>query len=177
MTMQLTAFRFLRTPLNSFLFKSLGLYVLWYVIYELWLHPTEKLDVWVIKQTLKTALLILKLLGYSTFSGSDRLIGIDGANGLWMGDNCDSIELCALFAGFILAFPGNWRKKTWYIPLGMILIFLINVFRMVFLAIIQRNFSYKWLNFNHTYTFTVLAYFFILMLWFYWVKKLARLKD
>lgn len=175
MPKQLNAFRSLKTPLYAFLFKALGFYVLWYILYELWLHPTEKLDIWVIRYTLNASLLVLKLFGYQIFSGSDRLMGIDGTNGLWMGDNCDSIELCALFAGFILAFPGSWKKKLWYIPFGMIMIFLLNVFRVVLLAVMQKNLSYKWLTFNHTYTFTVIVYMFIFLLWFYWVSKLTRI--
>ena len=167
------ALNFLKSPVFIFLFKALGLYLLWFVIYELWLHPMGKLDIWVIKRTLNLSLASLKGIGFHTFTGSDRLIGIDGTNGLWMGDNCDSIELCALFAGFIIAFPGAWIKKLWYIPLGIIIIFLLNVLRVDMLAIIQKYLSYKWLEFNHTYTFTVIVYAFIFLLWFYWVKKLS----
>lgn len=169
-------FEFLKTPVYSFLFKALALYILWYIIYEMWLHPVGKLDSWVIKGTLNMSLASLKALGAHTFTGSDRLIGIDGTNGLWMGDNCDSIELCALFAGFIIAFPGAWLKKLWYIPLGCLFIFILNVIRVDLLAIIQKNFSYKWLEFNHTYTFTILVYAFIFLMWYYWVKKTATHK-
>jgi exosortase/archaeosortase family protein len=175
--MQLTAFRFLKNPIYTFLFKALGLYILWYIVYELWLHPIEKLDIAVIKLTLKCSTAILNIAGYHTFSGSDRLMGIDGTNGLWMGDNCDSVELCALFAGFILAFPGNWVKKSWYIPIGLTAIFLLNVVRMILLAIIQKNMAEKWLKFNHTYTFTIIVYLFIFLLWYYWIKKLSYLNG
>jgi exosortase/archaeosortase family protein len=164
---------FIKNPVILFLLKALGLYVIWYFIYELWLHPIGKLDIWVIKSTLKSALMMLKFFGFQTFTGGERLIGIDGTSGLWMGDNCDCIELCALFAGFIIAFPGNLIKKLWYIPSGIVLIFVLNVLRMIFLSIVQKNFSTKALEFNHTYTFTVMVYLFIFLLWFYWIKKLT----
>jgi exosortase family protein XrtF len=164
---------FFKKPLYRFLLSALGIYILWYVLYELWLHPKEYLDVWIIKRTLGSALTILKFLGYQTFSGSDRLMGIDGTNGLWMGDNCDSTELIALFTGFILAFPGSWGKKTWFIPTGIVIIFFTNVLRMVALAILQKNVSSKWLEFNHTYTFTIIVYGVIFLLWIWWVKKIA----
>jgi exosortase/archaeosortase family protein len=172
--MWLHVFSYLKKAPFAFLFKSLGIYILWYLLYELWLHPNEQIDLWVINVTLKTATIILNILGYSTFSGSDRLMGIDGTNGLWMGDNCNCIELCVLFGGFIIAFPGLLVKKILYIPLGILLIFQLNVFRMVLLAIIQKDLSYKWLIFNHTYTFTIIIYLFIFTLWYYWVKKLAH---
>src|SRR5579885_3356689 len=102
---------FLKNQVILFLLKALGLYVLWYVIYEIWLHPSEIIDSWVIKVTLQSTLALLHLLGYHTFSPYFKEIGIDGTNGLFMGDNCNSIDLFALFAGFIIAFPGSWKKK------------------------------------------------------------------
>jgi exosortase/archaeosortase family protein len=167
----LQVFNFLKRPLYGFISKALGIYILWYLVYEIWLHPSGKLDIWVIKATLNISLSLLKVFGFHTFSGSDRLIGIDGTNGLWMGDNCDSVELCALFAGFIIVFPGQWLKKLWYIPIGIVCIFLLNVLRVVTLAVLQKSISTYWFEFNHTYTFTFLVYSFIFLLWFYWVKK------
>ena len=165
--------KYLKNPLYQFLLTASALFILWYILYELWLHPHGYIDIWVIKKTLGTALVILKWFGYKTFSGSYRLMGIDGTGGLWMGDNCDSTELMALFTGFILAFPGSWIKKTWFIPLGVIIIFFSNVLRMVALSIIQKTSSQKWLDFNHTYTFTVIVYGIIFLLWLWWVKKIA----
>ncbi len=162
--------RYSGNPAVLFLFRALALYVAWYVIYEIWLHPSEIIDVWIVRNTLGCALLILKFFGYHVFSGSDRLMGIDGTNGLWMGDNCNSLELCALYTGFILAFPGGWKRKIWFVPLGVILIFYLNVMRVVALAVIQKNFSPELLNFNHTYTFTILVYGFIFFLWYRWVR-------
>lgn len=162
---------FLKHPVILFLLKALALYVIWYIAYEVWLHPTEIIDSWVIKVTLQASLALLHLMGYHTFSPYFKEIGIDGTNGLFMGDNCNSIDLFALFTGFIIAFPGVWKKKLWYIPLGIITIFLCNVIRVTLLAIIQKNYSTKALEFNHTYTFTVLVYLVIFMLWVYWIRK------
>ncbi len=170
MTLSSIIDRYKSNPAYVFLFRALALYIGWYVVYEIWLHPSEVLDIWVVRSTLGLALVILKFLGYHVFTGSDRLMGIDGTNGLWMGDNCNSLELCALFAGFIIAFPGGALKKLWFIPLGVVLIFYLNVLRVVALAVIEKNFSVKLLNFNHTYTFTILVYAFIFALWYWWIR-------
>lgn len=162
--------RYRSNPAFIFLFRALALYIGWYFIYEIWLHPSEILDIWVVRTTLNLAILILKFLGYHVFSGSDRLIGIDGTSGLWMGDNCNSLELCALFAGFIIAFPSGAKRKIWFIPLGVVLIYFLNVLRVVALAIIEKNLSFALLNFNHTYTFTILVYLFIFLLWYWWMR-------
>jgi exosortase/archaeosortase family protein len=164
----------IKNPLYKFLLSAAGFYLLWYFLYNLWLRPADTLDLWVVRETMSTARHILNFMGFVTFSYEARLVGIDGTPGLWMGDNCDSIELCAIFTGFIIAFPGLWKHKLWYIPLGWVLITYMNVMRIVALAITQKYLSLKWLNFNHTYTFTIIAYAFIFMLWYVWINKTSK---
>jgi len=60
--------------------------------------------------------------------------------------------------------------------MGIVLIFALNVLRVVGLAIVQKNVSEKWLEFNHTYTFTIIVYAFIFGLWLIWVNKIAGKK-
>ena len=163
-----------KNPLYRFLFNAIIFYVAWYLVYEIWIHPIDIIDLKVVALTMNTARRMLNLLGFVTFQYKTRLIGIDGAGGLWMGDNCDSIELCAIFIGFIIAFPGYWKQKLWYIPLGVIIITCMNILRVVVLAIIQRFCSKSILDFNHTYTFNILVYGAIFGMWYLWVKKIAK---
>ena len=167
----------LKTPLYRFLLNAVCFYVAWYLVYEVWLHPNYGLDKWVVRITMSSAKGLLDMMGFTTFQFKVRLIGIDGAGGLWMGDNCDSIELCAIFMGFIIAFPGFWKHKLWYIPLGWVLITCMNILRIAALAIIQRYYSKGVLEFNHTYTFTILVYGFIFLLWYIWIKKIANTSN
>jgi exosortase family protein XrtF len=162
----------LKKPINRFLLLILAFYLGWYLIYNLWLHPAETLDLFVIDVTVAVSKKILELLGYTVFTGSDRLIGIDGTGGLWIGDNCNGIALFALFTGFIIAYPGNWKKKLYYIPIGIILIELMNILRVVLLAILDTH-SRAWTEFNHTYTFTIVIYGFIFLMWMIWVNKVS----
>ena len=164
----------LKNPLYRFLLSAVTFYLVWYLVYDLWLHPIDVVDIWVVKETMSAARHILDMFGFATFSYSVRLIGIDGTSGLWMGDNCDSIELCAIFTGFIIAFPGWWKRKIWYIPLGWVLINTLNVLRITALAMIQKYATKNWLDFNHTYTFTILVYAFIFLLWYIWINKVTN---
>jgi len=165
-------FSFFKNPLFLFLFKLLGLYIAWYIVYELWLHPNETIDVIVVKQTLGFSKKILECLGYDIFTNGNRMLGINNTSGLMMGDNCNGIALFALFSAFIIAFPGPVRKKIIFIILGIISIQLLNVMRVVTLAIIE-TYSYQLTQFNHTYTFTVIIYGYIFLLWILWVNKFS----
>ena len=165
-------FSFLKNPITRFLITVLLLLLSWYCIYDLWLHPAEKMDLFVIDKTISVSKWILETLGYTVYTGSDRLIGIDGANGLWIGDNCNAISLFALFTGFIIAYKGKIKYKIPYILLGILSIELLNVLRVVGLAILDTH-SRAWTEFNHTYTFTIIIYAFIFMLWMMWVNKFS----
>ena len=46
-----------------FLLKALMLYVLWYMLYELWIGPEGYLDAWVINNLVDLSSFILKVFG------------------------------------------------------------------------------------------------------------------
>ncbi len=165
-------------PLYRFLLKAVLLYILYYLIYELWLHPQANVDLIIIRNLEDLSSFVLTSMGYSLISESSdvfiRTIGIDGTNGLWIGDPCNGLTLFALFTGFVIAFPGPWKKKLWFIPLGLIAIHLLNVIRIIALAMIIYYFpNPEVLDFNHTYTFTLLVYSFVFLLWYIWANKLS----
>jgi len=122
---------------------------------------------------------ILQLIGYKTnMILQDRdfqVIYIDGSNGVWVGSNCNAISLFILFTVFIAWYPGYQKAKIWFIPFGIATIHILNILRVVGLAIIAKS-APNWLNFNHTYTFTFLVYAYIFLLWVWWVNKFANKK-
>ena len=165
------------TPANLFVLKCLGLYFLWQILYEFYLHQNSPVDDWVVNSLVSASDFILQKFGYVTFRGAKRLIGIDATSGLWIGDPCNGLTLFALFTGFIIAFPGPIKHKAWFIPSGILTIHLINIIRIVLLAIIQTGFSREVVEFNHTYTFTIFVYGIIMLMWVFWVKKLSSLNE
>ena len=165
-------FSFLKNPVVRFLIKVFALYLIWYLVYNLWLHPNETMDLFVIDTTVSISKWILESFHYLVFTGADRLIGIDGASGLWIGDNCNAIALFALFACFIIAFKGRGKYKIPYIIVGILSIEVLNIFRVVTLAILDTH-SRAWTEFNHTYTFTIIIYAYIFMLWMIWVNRFS----
>ncbi len=164
---------FLKNPVVRFLSLVFLLYISWYLLYNLWLHPDERIDLFVIDITVWISKNILELLGYAVYTGADRLIGIDGASGLWIGDNCNGIALFALFSWFIIAYKGKIKYKLIFIPLGIVSLQLLNVLRIVVLAILDTH-SRSWTEFNHTYTFTILIDGYIFFLWMLWVNRFSE---
>ncbi len=172
MLFSITKNKFLR-----FLFTSSSIYLILYLIYQFYIKRYTVLDQAFIRLIINSADVILHAFGFKTMKilrDTDyQAIAIDGSNGIWIGAACNAITLFFLFTVFIVAYPGEQKKKIWYIPLGIFAIHFLNILRVVALAIIAL-YQPASLDFNHTYTFTFVVYGFIFMLWMIWVNKFAE---
>jgi len=164
----------------KFLIYSGITYVILYLIHQFIIKRYTYYDQQFIGQIIKAANGVLHFVGYSTFlilqDRDFQVIGIDGSNGVWVGSNCNAISLFMLFIVFIIWYPGHQRSKLWFIPFGIVSIHLLNILRVVALALISK-YAPGWLDFNHTYTFTFVVYAYIFFLWMWWVNKFAGKKT
>ncbi|MBS1939444.1 MAG: archaeosortase/exosortase family protein [Bacteroidetes bacterium] len=166
-----------RDPLFHFLLLAGGLYAAWYLLYAFVLHPWGGLDHAVIDSLISWSGAILKLLGYTLIpepvnADHIRTIGVEGGHLLWIGDPCNGVGLFAVFLIFLVAYGGPWKHKPWFAALGVLSIHLINALRVAALCIVV-SINYEWLNFNHDYTFYVIVYGWVFLLWYIWVKRFA----
>jgi len=165
-----------KNPLFLFLSRFFLLFAACFAVYELWLHREGSIDGAIINNTIFFSQKLLHLFGYHTFTSTTdtvRVIGIDGTHGLWIGDPCDGLSLFALFTCLIVSYPGSAKNKLWFIPAGLVLIHFLNILRITILCIIVLK-SPSALEFNHTYTFQLLVYGFIFLLWMIWVNKYGK---
>ena len=163
-------------PIIKFLAVGSILYIAWFALYEWWIHPLGWVDQAVIDNTLNISRKFLEGMGYVVQSNNDRILSIEGTPGLFMGDSCNGISLFALFSIFIIAFPGKIISKFIFIPAGILVIHLLNVFRVVALSIIETH-SYQWTEFNHTYTFTIIIYACIFLMWLFWINGYSSVRN
>ncbi len=162
-------------PIVRFLSLGLILYISWFALYEWWIHPLQWVDKAVIDNTLASSQKILGWMGYAAEINGSRTMRIQGTPGLFIGDSCNGISLFALFSIFIIAFPGKIISKLFFIPAGIMVIYLLNVLRVSALAVIE-TYSYSMTEFNHTYTFTIIIYACIFCMWLYWINKYSGIK-
>lgn len=164
-------------PILRFLLTAGLLYLGWYLVYELWLHPAGHLDNALIAQLIDVSGGMLRLLGYELIpepinDENIRTIGVQGGHLLWIGAACNGAGLFAVYLIFLIAYPGPWKHKLWYGLLGVLSIHVINAVRIAALCIIV-TIDYELLNFNHDYTFYVVVYGWVFLLWYVWVKRFA----
>ncbi len=118
---------------------------------------------------------ILNLMGIQHMH-EDRVIIVAGTNGIEFSDLCLGIAPMFIYSGIILAFGNNVQAKLWYIPLGVMLIFMINVFRLLALILIQAHYN-SYFDFAHDYLYVFVTYglIFVLVLW--WMNRWAFATD
>jgi exosortase family protein XrtF len=166
-------------PVLRFLTLALGLYVLWYILYVLLIQPYTGFDRAISTNLVHFSAFLMELFtGYEStiqFTPDMVLFAVKGEESLdvEVGDPCNGLELFVLFTIFIIAYPGPLKRKLWYIPAGMLAIHFINAVRVLVLTIIATE-NYKALDFQHDYTFTIVVYSFVFLLWYLWAVKFSK---
>ncbi|KAA9333492.1 hypothetical protein F0P96_11035 [Hymenobacter busanensis] len=156
--------------LRRFLVVAVALYLVWFFVYEQWLAPDGRLDAFLCEYIARSSAAALHLLGFDAAVLYPRIVFMQGQAAVIVGAPCNGLVLYMLFAGFIVAFSGPWQHKLVYIPLGIVLISLLNVIRVMALAL-NYQYSRATLEFNHHYTFTFVVYGCIFLLWMWWARR------
>ncbi len=85
---------------------------------------------------------------------------------------CSGLKQYFQFLVLMILYPGPWKKKLWFIPLGLFIIYVINVTRIVTLfLVVIRNIDL--FNAVHDWILRPLFFIIIFLLWVWWVEKLA----
>lgn len=161
------------SDLNRFLIKGGILFMMWRV-FRKWMflkgQYSEFTDIASVVY-LKVARFFLDILGYETsVSFSERKLWIKGAdNAIQIIYDCLGINLFFIFMIFILAYPGNNKVKLWFIPLGIVDIFLLNSMRMAALTPIVANKPHL-MDLYHHFIFQGVIYFYIFAMWWLFTK-------
>ncbi len=159
-----------------FVIKAVLLYIVWFIFYDFHVAQDGFVNTWLNHRVATDASYVLDIFGLDggTIPGNHQTrVMIKGDTMVGVGNPCNGLELFALYAGFIICFPGNTKSKLWFIPVGFIIIHFINVLRTTALAYIQFK-APEYLDFNHHYTFTIIVYAIIFLLWITWVNRYSK---
>lgn len=155
--------------------KAMFLYALWYFVYELWLVPGGKFDPWMNESVAYGGWLFVRALGYDgCIDGTDICVNI--VSTVKVNTGCNGFEIYCIFAGFIIIFGGKFWNTFIYIFIGVIILYISNILRVGLLAIDH----YKRLHlftFNHKFTYVVIIYSIVFVLWYVWIIKFSNTKN
>jgi exosortase family protein XrtF len=88
-------------------------------------------------------------------------------------EGCNGVSLLIIFASLIIAFEGTFFSKALFTLSGAILIFTLNVLRIVLLFMIARS-GKQLFNLFHEYIFTAIIYMAVFLLFIYRVRTYDR---
>ena len=179
--------KYFENPFIKFIAIFSGLAIVWFSLYhniynldKLFSSDVNQVDIQknISIGLAKYANVFVSLRGYEPtldFSTDLVITSVKGDyfnHGVWIGEPCNGVKVFGLFSLFIMAFPGSWKKKLWFIPLGVFVVHTANAIRIAALTIISAK-NPEALDFNHNITFQVIIYGLIFLLWYWWVQKLS----
>jgi len=98
---------------------------------------------------------------------SGRILACVGEKGVEINNGCNGLNLLGLYGGFIIAYPGSWKKRIWFLLIGLFVLYSANVLRIAFFAVFNANFPQYW-DAAHDYSSYVFFYPIVLLFWYLW---------
>lgn len=91
-------------------------------------------------------------------------------------EGCNSVSVIILFVSFVVAFSGQLRETIIFILSGSVLIYVVNLFRIVLLSI--GLYHYPWrADILHEVVFPGIIYGMVFLLWMFWVNRFSKMKK
>jgi archaeosortase B (VPXXXP-CTERM-specific) len=125
---------------------------------------------WLMVATADLTGFFLKLFGM-TVNVSGRVVSLSGFSMEVVGE-CTGLYEMLIFLAALIAYPSDYKKKLIGAGLGLPLLYVINIIRMIFIAVIG-NWSPKTFDFFHMYFWQVAMILIILSVWILWIQKVV----
>ena len=164
-------------PTILFLAKFVGIYLVGNILYGLYATAYEPspdpATHWVTDQTA----IVLTACGWPTEAESrtnkaTTELKHDGKRVLAVYEGCNGLNVMIIFVAFLIAFGPISKPLLWFIPLGLLIIHLMNLARITLLFWVSLYWE-RYMYFTHKYFFTAILYVVVFILWVWWVRKFA----
>lgn len=167
------------SPLLRELFDILLFMAITLVLHKLWWGW-----IWKMKELLFLDVLA-RDLAYGVFTASHHILDWLGVvhtpqeqtlyfetGSIAINSSCSGLKQIYQVFFLLFFFPGNWKNKTWFIPLGMLTLYLTNIFRIIVLSYIMIWLPEQW-HFSHDWILRPFFYVVIFALWLIWLKRFS----
>jgi len=91
-------------------------------------------------------------------------------------NSCSGLKQIMQFVILMMVFPGPWKRKLWFIPMGIVVVHLTNLFRITGLSVVITTIPDYW-KFCHDYIFRPIFYVMIFSMWVWWVERVSKTKK
>lgn len=126
---------------------------------------------WLRSSILYTSQGICSVFGYDTFvEGPYLLKSVTGVS-VRMVYTCIGLGIMSFWAGFVLAHSLSWKRKLLWTVLGLIVIWVVNCFRVAILLMVSANQWNPNKYLDHHDTFNIIAYLLVSVLVLLFLKR------
>lgn len=173
-------------PLVLFFIKTLAVFFFFFLLKVLHRHlidpsfwaylpALEKMDLYLLFSDAISypAKGLLTLFGNEVVI-SERVICVPGYRGVEIQGPCMGLDVFATFIALIIAYPSKtgFSKKVLYIIGGIIIIHILNIFRVS--ALIFKNIKWENVEVNHHDIFNFIVYGVVLLMFYFWIKFYSK---
>lgn len=164
-------------PVLSILLRFIIIYMVLLLAYQFFLNSFQKegLDPFS-KMIAEQVRYIQNFMGFPTqlyndIKGEQVYFYVRNEYPTRMVEGCNAVSVMILFVAFVFAFYKG--KKTFvFVVLGLILLYIINVLRIVGLNIVVLDYK-AYSKTTHDYIFPAVIYGTVVVLWLVWIKFFA----
>lgn len=89
-------------------------------------------------------------------------------------EGCNSVSTIMLFMSFVIAFADNFKSTFLFLIFGCILIYLVNLIRIVILTIWIYYYPMQ-IDISHDIVFPLIIYGTVVLLWMIWVNRFNKI--
>lgn len=125
---------------------------------------------------------VMKSVGYENvevvmhYTGLSMKLMVDDYFLAGIVEGCNSASIIILFASFVLAFFGKMRSTLLFLFAGSVIIYSINILRIVILAVSIYEYP-EYSGFMHSIFFPLAIYGTVFLLWLVWVRNYSKWKK
>ncbi len=161
-------------PTIFFLLKFLGLYLSLNILYGFYVTAFEPSPDPVTHFVSQHTARILSALGWPStatdYPNKPSVAIIHQAKTIVsVYEGCNSLNVMIVFLAFVFSFGQIKKTLLWFVPLGLVFLYMINIARIGLLFLVSLKLPH-FLYFSHKYLFTAIIYLFVILLWIYWIR-------
>lgn len=119
---------------------------------------------------------LINFFGMEITLFSNNVLRYENHNSVWVVWSCTGLKQTFIFTIIMLFARGAWKNKLWYIPLGWIAIYIINVLRISTITAVIKTHP-ELFSLLHEHIFKYLFYILIFLIWVFWEEKIVGKKE
>jgi exosortase/archaeosortase family protein len=89
---------------------------------------------------------------------------------VYVNRSCSGLKQFYQWFFLMILYPGPWKQKLWFIPLGFLIFHIVNIFRIVGMTFVTMTLPDQW-DMIHDYVARPFFYVVMFLLWLWWNEK------